>query len=85
MAAGFSSSLFGFSQGRFLSTFAEYDATWSMDPRFLIGATLFIIGIGINWQSDNILFSLRKNSPATKDGKHRYSIPHVSRVTTCSY
>lgn len=44
--------------------------SWLYDPRFIIGAILFVIGIWINWDSDAILRNLRADH---SDG---YKIPH---------
>lgn len=44
--------------------------SWLIDPRFIIGSLLFIIGMGINWHSDAILRSLRNDQ---SDG---YKIPY---------
>ncbi|MEJ5920140.1 MULTISPECIES: DUF1295 domain-containing protein [unclassified Corynebacterium] len=43
---------------------------WFSDPRFIIGFALFVIGMSLNWHSDNILLSLR--APGETD----YKIPH---------
>ncbi|MCP4440920.1 MAG: DUF1295 domain-containing protein [Aureispira sp.] len=56
--------------GYFLGYLATHDQTWLSDPRFIIGLSLFIIGMVINWQSDNILLNLRK------PGETGYKIPH---------
>lgn len=44
--------------------------SWLYDPRFIIGAILFIAGLSINWNSDAILRGLRA------DGSSDYKIPH---------
>ncbi len=44
-------------------------ASWLADPRFLLGATLFVAGFAINQQSDSILRNLRK------PGESGYKIP----------
>ena len=46
-----------------------YGLTWLTDPRFIVGIGLFAIGMTININSDNILFSLRE------DGSTGYKIP----------
>ncbi|MGZ3708469.1 MAG: DUF1295 domain-containing protein [Bdellovibrionota bacterium] len=57
--------------GRGLSHFGQaYDLSWFGDPRFLLGSILFFGGMAINWQSDQILFRLRK------PGETDYKIPH---------
>jgi steroid 5-alpha reductase family enzyme len=56
--------------GRWLSHFStSYGAAWLLDPRFLIGVALFLLGLRINWQSDQILRNLRK------PGETGYKIP----------
>ncbi len=59
----------GFFLGYYFARFAEYPADWWTDPRFLVGMVLFWVGLGINWQSDNILLRLRK------PGSMGYAIP----------
>jgi protein-S-isoprenylcysteine O-methyltransferase Ste14 len=39
-----------------------YPPDWISDPRFIVGILLFVGGMLINLQSDNILLSLRKQS-----------------------
>ena len=55
--------------GRGLSFFSEYPDSWFVDPRFAIGVGLFVLGFAINFQSDQILLSLRK------PGETGYKIP----------
>lgn len=38
----------------------EYTLAWLKDPRFIVGITLFFVGLGINWHSDSILRNLRQ-------------------------
>ncbi|MBN8680365.1 MAG: DUF1295 domain-containing protein [Chitinophagales bacterium] len=59
----------GFFLGYYFAHFAQYPASWGSDPRFWLGMMLFILGLGINWHSDNILINLRK------PGQTGYSIP----------
>jgi len=60
----------GFINGYYLGSLSgSYDITWLYDPRFIAGAILFISGLIINWQSDNILIHLRK------PGETGYFIP----------
>jgi 3-oxo-5-alpha-steroid 4-dehydrogenase 1 len=54
---------------RWISQLGNYATSWLHDPRFLVGAAGFIVGMIINIQSDNILFSLRK------PGESGYKIP----------
>ncbi len=58
-----------FFNGYFLGNFAHYTLDWFTDIRFLTGLLIFIAGFGINIHSDNVLFSIRKNS-------HDYQIPY---------
>ena len=46
--------------GYYLGFVQNYSESWMNDPRFIIGLLIFIIGLRINWQSDNILINLRK-------------------------
>jgi 3-oxo-5-alpha-steroid 4-dehydrogenase 1 len=51
----------GFINGYYLGSLSgSYQITWLYDPRFIVGILLFISGLIINWQSDNILIHLRK-------------------------
>ena len=60
----------GFMNGYYLFHMsAPYPSGWITDPRFLTGAAIFIIGLGINMHSDSILRSLRK------PGETGYKIP----------
>lgn len=60
----------GYINGFYLGTIApQYDISWLSDPRFITGAALFLLGMIINWQSDTILFNLRK------PGETAYKIP----------
>ncbi len=43
-----------------LSTKSAYNENWITSPSFIIGFSLFIIGMLINWKSDTILINLRK-------------------------
>ena len=47
------------------------DAEWLVDPRFIIGCTLFFTGMVINISSDNILLRLR----AARSTQEGYSVP----------
>ncbi len=55
---------------RWLSELGSYPTSWLADPRFLAGAALFVFGMALNIQSDNVLFGLRK------PGEDGYKIPH---------
>ena len=63
----------GFLNGYYLGTIcdiAKYGDNWLSDSRFVIGISVFILGMFINIQSDNILLSLRKF------GDSSYKIPY---------
>ncbi len=71
MAIGFN-FVNGFLNGYYLGSMAtetEYPLSYMADPRFIGGIVLFIFGMFINWQSDNILIHLRK------PGETGYVIP----------
>lgn len=58
--------------GYFLAELAEpsaYDKTWIMSPSFIVGASLFVAGMVINWRADHLLINLRK------PGEKGYKIP----------
>lgn len=52
-----------------IATPQQYDSSWLSSPTTLLGAGLFVIGMWINWQSDNILIHLRQ------PGETGYKIP----------
>jgi len=54
---------------RWISQYGRYEASWLADPRFIIGAALFVGGYALNLQSDRILCRLRR------PGTTGYSIP----------
>ena len=58
----FFNSLNAYVNARFVSHLGEYSVSWLSDPRFLIGLAFFAAGMFLNLHSDNILFSLRKQS-----------------------
>ena len=60
----------GYLIGYYFGSLREYPIEWLYDPRFLFGAALFVAGLVINIQSDNILINLRK------PGETAYKIPH---------
>ncbi len=68
MALGFN-FVNGFINGYYLGSLASYPISWLTDPRFIIGMVMFLSGMAINWQSDNILIHLRK------PGQTGYFIP----------
>lgn len=59
----------GYLIGYYFGSLREYSIDWLADPRFIIGALLFVIGFSINVHSDNILIKLR--APGETD----YKIP----------
>ena len=60
----------GFTNGSYLGNFGgDYDDSYFTSPRFIIGILVFITGVFINHQSDNILLALRK------PGETGYKIP----------
>jgi 3-oxo-5-alpha-steroid 4-dehydrogenase 1 len=57
--------------GRWLfSLSGGYPDAWLRDPRFIVGAMLFIAGFIVNRHSDSVLRSLRKN------GETGYAVPY---------
>jgi hypothetical protein len=63
-------SLNGYLNGRWLSHFApRYEASYLLDPRFIVGALMFFAGLAINLHSDHVLRNLRK------DGESGYKVP----------
>lgn len=62
----------GYLNGRYVFHFSEsrYTTNWLLDPRFIIGAVLFIAGFAINRWADNSLRGLRKQ------GETGYKIPY---------
>lgn len=62
----------GYLNGRYIFTFSGgYSSGWLVDPRFITGIALFVIGFVINRQSDLVLRSLRK--PGESGYKISYS------------
>jgi steroid 5-alpha-reductase/3-oxo-5-alpha-steroid 4-dehydrogenase 1 len=45
---------------RWISHFGAYGNDWLLDPRFIAGVGVFMLGFGINLKADQILFNLRK-------------------------
>ncbi|HEQ71732.1 MAG TPA: DUF1295 domain-containing protein, partial [Spirochaetia bacterium] len=52
---------------------------WLLDPRFLVGAALFLLGLFINIQSDRILRGLRKD----KNGSYKIPRGGLFRFVSC--
>lgn len=46
--------------GYYFTHFANYPDWWLQDFRFIFGAAIFMIGLFINWKSDNMLIQLRR-------------------------
>lgn len=62
----------GWSNGYFLAgPWADYPAEWLLDPRFLAGLALFLLGAAINIDADRRLMRLRNGATRTD-----YVIPH---------
>jgi 3-oxo-5-alpha-steroid 4-dehydrogenase 1 len=60
----------GYVNGRYLFTFGPVrESSWFADPRFVIGTVVFLGGMAINVQADEILLHLRK------PGEKGYAIP----------
>jgi steroid 5-alpha-reductase/3-oxo-5-alpha-steroid 4-dehydrogenase 1 len=59
----------GYLNGRWLTKFGSYDATWLVDPRFVAGAAVMLAGFAINLRADATLRSLRA------PGESGYKIP----------
>ena len=80
MAAGFNLGNV-YINGRYLFHFAgdRYSAEWLLDPRFILGMLLFVLGYSINRWADNTLRNLRQ------PGETGYRIPHggLYRYISC--
>jgi len=65
--------------GYYLGYVQHYSESWMNDPRFIIGLLLFVLGMRINWQSDNILINLREPNETG------YKIPYggMFRYVSC--
>jgi 3-oxo-5-alpha-steroid 4-dehydrogenase 1 len=55
---------------RWISELGAYPAAWLFDPRFVSGATVFLVGLGTNVRADRRLMALRG------PGETGYKIPH---------
>jgi 3-oxo-5-alpha-steroid 4-dehydrogenase 1 len=73
----------GYLNGFYLFSLATpYVTDWFHDPRFIIGLSVFLVGMVINHQSDSILRSLRK------PGETGYKIPKggmFNHVSSANY
>jgi len=79
MALGFN-FVNGFLNGYYLGFVTSgYSLAWLADPRFIFGMILFLGGMLINWQSDDMLIHLRK------PGETGYLIPQqgLFRLISC--
>jgi uncharacterized protein (DUF3820 family) len=56
-------------QGRYLTDYLTYDLWWFVDPRFIVGHLIFLLGMAANIHSDAILRGLRR------PGETGYKIP----------
>lgn len=80
LSAAFFNSVNGFLNGYWWGHFAPpYPADWVTDPRFVIGAALFVAGAYINHRADALLIALRK------PGDSGYYIPQgwLFRYISC--
>lgn len=69
-SAIFFNAVNGFLNGYFLGNYGDgYTLIWLSSPAFIIGISLFFVGMGINVQSDHILLHLRQ------PGETGYKIP----------
>lgn len=68
MGAGFN-VLNSYVNARWISHFGAYDDAWLSDPRFVLGAGVFVVGMAINLHADNVLIHLRR------PGEVGYKIP----------
>lgn len=74
----------------FVSTLSQHHADhahtncWT-HPTFIIGISLFVLGLASNIYHDEILYDIRRNAPPTSDGKHQYSIPQGCLYRFISY
>jgi protein-S-isoprenylcysteine O-methyltransferase Ste14 len=80
LAANMYTNINGYIQAQALCQFATYPDDYLQHPRFWLGMILFVTGVAINWQSDDILRNLRKpptkQSQADAIGKSNYVIPN---------
>ena len=67
-------SLHGYLNARYFSEFGTYTAAWLTDPRFLVGAPLYVISMALNIHSDAILRNLRTQEEV-RQGIKEYRLP----------
>lgn len=72
-------SLNAYVNARFISSIGDYGSEWLADPRFLIGAAIFLTGMALNVRSDNTLLRLRTSNNA------EYAVPEggAFRYVSC--
>lgn len=72
-------SINGYLIGHYFGSLREYPISWLSDPRFVVGAALFVLGFIINVRSDTLLINLR--APGESD----YKIPRgdLFRYVSC--
>lgn len=63
---------------RWVSELGDYAESWLSDPRFVVGATIFVFGMVLNLHSDNILLRLRKKSTTEYGVPRGGAFRHVS-------
>jgi protein-S-isoprenylcysteine O-methyltransferase Ste14 len=52
----------GWVNARWISELGHYDAAWLADPRFVLGALLFVAGMTINLRSDYALLRMKREA-----------------------
>lgn len=65
----------GFANGWFVFGRMDYGAAWLVDPRFVLGLALFVVGMAINVQSDQVLLRIKRKGEGyqiPQSGLHRY-------------
>ncbi len=78
MAIAFN-SLNAYINARWISDLGAYPDAWLTDPRFVVGALVFLVGLVINLHADTVLINLRR------PGETGYKIPRggLYRYVTC--
>ncbi|HEX4447735.1 MAG TPA: DUF1295 domain-containing protein [Polyangiaceae bacterium] len=70
VAMGFSFNVFNaWVNARWISEHGEYPAGWLVDPRFVLGVTIFFVGLAGNVRADRRLMALRA------PGERGYKVP----------
>jgi len=72
-------SLNAYVNARWISDIGAYGNDWLLDPRFIAGVSVFMLGFGINLKADQILLNLRK------PGETGYKVPRgwLYEYVTC--